>query len=56
MISGMSTPFGNDRAKIGRYVSFWNRDPVSRPLVGFSLVGWFPLSEFRACRSWTART
>ena len=25
---------------------------MSRPLVGFSLVGWFPLQEFAACRAW----
>ena len=48
----MTAPFGNDRAKIGRYLAFWNREPVARPLVGFSLVGWFPFSEFRSCRNW----
>ncbi len=45
-------PFGNDPAKIERYQTFWNRDPVTRPLVGFTLVGWFPLEEFAVCRSW----
>lgn len=47
-----SAPFGNDPAKIERYRAFWNRDNVRRPLVGFSLVGWFPLQEFAACRAW----
>ncbi len=45
-------PFGNDPAKIEKYLSFWNRDDVSRPLVGFSLVGWFPMEEFAVCQSW----
>ena len=45
-------PFGNDPAKIDRYRSFWKREDVKRPLVGFSLVGWFPLGEFAACRAW----
>jgi len=45
-------PFGNDPAKIDRYRAFWNRDPVDRPLVGFSFVGWYPLEYFSACRSW----
>lgn len=44
--------FGNDPAKIARYRAFWDRDEVARPLVGFSLVGWFPLSEFAACKAW----
>jgi len=45
-------PFGNHPSKIAGYRSFWKRDPVRRPLVGFSLVGWFPLDEFAACRAW----
>jgi hypothetical protein len=43
--------FGNDPAKIERYRAFWNRADVSRPLVGFTCVGWFPFDEFAACRS-----
>jgi hypothetical protein len=42
-------PFGNDPAKIDKYLSFWNCDDVARPLVGFSLVGWFPMEEFAIC-------
>ena len=44
--------FGNDPAKIERYRAFWNREPTDRPLVGFSLVGWYPLKYFSACKSW----
>ncbi len=51
-----SIPYGNDPAKIERYRAFWSRADVRRPLVGFSLVGWFPLDEFAAAKSWgTAR-
>ncbi len=48
-------PFGNDPAKCARYRAFWRRDPAARPLAGFSLVGWFPLAEFAACRAWQGR-
>jgi len=48
--------FGNDPAKIERYTAFWNRDPVKRPLVGFSLIGWFPMQEFAVCRQWESQT
>jgi hypothetical protein len=47
-------PFGNDPSKIGGYRSFWNREAVRRPMVGFSLVGWFLLDEFAACRAWAS--
>ena len=45
-------PFGNDPAKIEGYRRFWNRDPVDRPLVGFSFKSWFPLDEFSASAAW----
>ena len=45
-------PFGNDPAKIEGYRKFWNRDPVSRPLVGFSYKSWFPRDEFSASAQW----
>ena len=45
-------PYGNDPAKIARYRAFWNRDSVARPLVGFTLVGWFPIEEFAVSRAW----
>ena len=47
-------PFGNNPAKIEKYLRFWNREDVKRPLVGFSLVGWFPMEEFAICQRWEA--
>ena len=47
-----SIPFGNDPAKIARYRAFWNREPVARPLVGFSFKSWFPLDEYAASAAW----
>jgi hypothetical protein len=34
--------------KIDRYLRFWRRRPADRPLVGFSVGGWFPLQSYRA--------
>ncbi len=45
-------PFGNDPAKVARYQAFWQRAPVSRPMVGFSIKSWFPLQEFSASAVW----
>ncbi len=45
-------PYGNDPAKIQKYLAFWTREAVKRPLVGFTLVGWFPFGEFAACKRW----
>lgn len=47
-------PFGNDPAKIEKYVAFWSREDVKRPLVGFTFIGWFPLEEFTACKAWSS--
>ena len=47
--------FGNDPAKLDRYRAFWRRAPVSRPLAGFTFVGWFPLGELSAARRWGDR-
>jgi hypothetical protein len=44
--------FGNDPAKVAGYRAFWNRAPVKRPLVGFSIKSWFPLQEFAASAAW----
>jgi len=44
--------FGNDPAKIAGYLAFWERAPVRRPLVGFSIKSWFPLQEFSASAAW----
>jgi len=45
-------PFGNDASKLERYRAFWSRADVERPLVGFTLRGWFPLEEYAATRAW----
>lgn len=50
----LDIPFGNDPAKIKKYMAFWNREDVKRPLVGFSFIGWLPLEEFTACASWSS--
>ena len=47
-------PYGNDPSKIERYKKFWSRADATRPLVGFTLVGWFPFGEFAACRNWSS--
>jgi len=51
-VTPTGVPFGNDPAKIDRYRAFWAGERVSRPLVGFTLVGWFPLGELSASRGW----
>jgi hypothetical protein len=33
-------------AKIKKYLAFWNNDPVERPMVGFSLGGWFSFQSY----------
>ena len=48
----MNHEFGNDPAKIERYRKFWTREPVDRPLVGFSLKSWFSILEFSATKKW----
>lgn len=44
--------YGNDPGKIDRYRAFWDRAKVDRPLIGFTLVGWFPLAYFAPSRGW----
>ena len=39
-------------AKIDGYRAFWERSPVKRPLIGFSIKSWFPLQEFSASAAW----
>ena len=51
-VASEMNPFGNAPAKVARYRAFWNRDSVTRPLVGFTLVGWFPFQEFSAAKAW----
>lgn len=52
----MAYEFGNDPAKRERYLKFWKRESVTRPLVGFSTLGWFPLDEFKVSASWPKDT
>ncbi len=51
-----SYAYGNSPAKIEKYKAFWKRDPVERPMVGFTMVGWFPLQYFTACKDWKVNT
>jgi 5-methyltetrahydrofolate--homocysteine methyltransferase len=38
--------------KIKRYTSFWNGYPVERPMVGFSLGGWFSFMSYSAIQKY----
>jgi hypothetical protein len=38
----------NIETKIRRAQAFWNRDPFDRPMISFSLGGWFPLQSYSA--------
>jgi hypothetical protein len=40
--------FGDQQEKIKRYNDFWSGAEVDRPLIGFSLGGWFPLHSYTA--------
>jgi hypothetical protein len=44
--------FGNDPAKTERYEAFWSRSDTRRPMVGFTMRGFFPLNEYSASRAW----
>ena len=37
--------------KTERYHRFWDRSPVDRPLIGFSVGGWFPLQSYRTMQT-----
>ena len=52
----MAFEFGNDPAKLNRYRQFWNREPVKRPLIGFTTLTWFPLDEFKVSAAWPKNT
>lgn len=43
--------FGNNPVKIERYKAFWSHAEVARPMVGFTMRGWFPLEEYAATRA-----
>ena len=41
--------------KINKYRVFWDNAPVERPLIGFSLGGWFPLQSYTALGKFRGR-
>lgn len=47
--------FGNNPEKIKKYLAFWNRDEVQKPLIGFSYKSWFPLTEFKVSATWQGK-
>jgi len=51
-----SAPFGNDAAKVEGYRRFWTLADARRPLVGFTLRGFFPMDEYAATRAWPTDT
>lgn len=42
----------NFEEKIERYLAFWNNTPVERPMVGFSLGGWFSFQSYSAIQEY----
>ena len=51
-----SAPFGNDLQKVEGYQRFWNRGEARRPLVGFTLRGFFPMEEYAVTQGWPTDT
>jgi len=49
-------PFGNDPGKVEGYRRFWSLADVPRPLVGFTLRGFFPMDEYAPTRAWPTDT
>lgn len=41
--------------KLSRYRSFWLKEPMERPVIGFSLGGWFQLQNYSALESFRDR-
>lgn len=41
--------------KLQRYLAFWTNAPAARPLIGFSLGGWFPLQSYRGMARFRGR-
>ena len=39
-------------AKIKKYLAFWNNDSVERPIMGFSLGGWFSFQSYSAIQKY----
>lgn len=44
--------YGNNPDKVKNYEAFWQRSPAKRPMVAFSLKGWFPIGEIGSTKSW----
>jgi hypothetical protein len=44
--------YGNNPEKVKNYEAFWQRSPVKRPMVAFSLKGWFPIGEIGSSKNW----
>jgi hypothetical protein len=44
-------PLGPEE-KIKKYLAFWDNSPVERPLVGFSLGGWFSFQSYGAIQKY----
>jgi hypothetical protein len=40
----------NIEQKLHRFQDFWNNKPVSSPLIGFDVGGWFPFQRFSALK------
>jgi hypothetical protein len=51
---GMDIP-STQQDKIKKYEAFWENTPLERPLIGFSVGGWFPLQSYRALGSFRGR-
>ena len=51
----MTSPRRLERKLVG-YRRFWDRAPVERPLIGFSVGGWFPFQRFPAMQPFRGRT
>ncbi len=54
MIDGMDFP-PTLQDKIRKYRAFWTNAPAARPLIGFSLGGWFPLQSYRGMARFRGR-
>ena len=50
------TYHGDIEGKIDRYQRFWARSPVERPLIGFSVGGWFPLQSYQTLQKLRRRS
>lgn len=54
MINGMDLPL-TLQDKLRKYRAFWTNAPTARPLIGFSLGGWFPLQSYQGMARFRGR-